>query len=366
MRNEKPLRDLLTAEQMDLTRELRRLQESDYPVALFGAGEVASRVAEILDSASVPIHAAWVDDVAYLPGALDQVPTCLTPADVSGYEIVLGRGDYPTAQQRLRERGAQHLLAIDNVYQMPPLTRQYVLERENEFNRFYQSLADQRSRAVMAAFLNSRISGRPDFMFPVREPGLQYFPTSIPDYPDLRSDEVFVDCGAFTGDTVEDFHRVSDGRYRKIFALEPESSNFTRLEERIRKQAIRDVVALKIGASARRDTFSFEVSGIASRVSRSGVNSIDVDRIDALVGDEPVSLIKMDVEGHEIEALQGAESVIARQLPKLAISAYHKPDDLLTIPALIERIAPGYRFYLRSHQYMSIDMVLYALHPDQM
>ena len=54
----------------------------------------------------------------------------------------------------------------------------------------------------------------------------------------------------------------------------------------------------------------------------------------------------MDIEGSEINALKGGKITINKYKPKLAISAYHKWDDLLKIPLLIHSIRPDYKFYL--------------------
>ena len=74
-----------------------------------------------------------------------------------------------------------------------------------------------------------------------------------------------------------------------------------------------------------------------------------------------VDLIKLDVEGGEASALVGARDVINRCRPTLALSAYHKPDDLWELPRLINTITDGYSFFLRQHYFNSFDVVLYAV-----
>jgi hypothetical protein len=69
----------------------------------------------------------------------------------------------------------------------------------------------------------------------------------------------------------------------------------------------------------------------------------------------------MDIEGAELEALRGAKNVIKHNKPKLAICVYHKPNDLISIPQYIKGLVGDYKFYLRQHQFVSWDMVLYAL-----
>ena len=68
----------------------------------------------------------------------------------------------------------------------------------------------------------------------------------------------------------------------------------------------------------------------------------------------------MDIEGSEIPALLGARSIIQSDHPTLAISVYHRGDDLWEIPALLLEMNPGYRLYLRHHAHSICETVCYA------
>jgi hypothetical protein len=74
-----------------------------------------------------------------------------------------------------------------------------------------------------------------------------------------------------------------------------------------------------------------------------------------------VDFIKLDVEGGEADALRGAHRTLISHRPVLAISCYHKPEDLWALPDLIDSLVPDYRFYLRQHAFNSFDLVLYAM-----
>ena len=77
-----------------------------------------------------------------------------------------------------------------------------------------------------------------------------------------------------------------------------------------------------------------------------------------------IDLIKMDIEGSELDALRGAQDSIRCWKPKLHICAYHQIDDLVDIPALINEISPGYRFYFSSHVPYLNEYVYYAVAPS--
>lgn len=95
-----------------------------------------------------------------------------------------------------------------------------------------------------------------------------------------------------------------------------------------------------------------------------GGSSVKCVSIDEIVMDTQVSFIKMDVEGAELRALSGAKHVITRDMPVLAISAYHKIDDLITLPQYIRSLAAAghsYQLYLRHHGCVAAELVLYAI-----
>ena len=86
-----------------------------------------------------------------------------------------------------------------------------------------------------------------------------------------------------------------------------------------------------------------------------------VDTIEHILGDVRPTFIKMDIEGSELRALKGAEQSIHKYRPKLAISIYHRPEDIFTLPDLLLSYHPDYKFYLRHYSLGYFDTVLYAI-----
>ncbi len=83
--------------------------------------------------------------------------------------------------------------------------------------------------------------------------------------------------------------------------------------------------------------------------------------LDEVLGEEGATFIKMDIEGGEKEALAGAKQLIKKYRPKLAISIYHKPEDILEVPEIILSYHPGYQLYMRHYSLAAFDTVLYAV-----
>ena len=58
--------------------------------------------------------------------------------------------------------------------------------------------------------------------------------------------------------------------------------------------------------------------------------------------------------------LQGAEKIIRRDLPKMAICIYHNASDMYRILLWLAALDLGYKFSIRHHTPMNSDTVLYA------
>ena len=186
----------------------------------------------------------------------------------------------------------------------------------------------------------------------------QYF-----DLPVLHpaKDEVFVDAGAFDGQTSECFASWA-GEYGHIYAFEPSPSN----QQKIRT-AFADVPSGKFtlfpyGVWNEKTELHFTDKGTASgSFQEDGELSLPVISIDEALGGRRATFIKMDVEGCECAALEGARQTIQTYHPKLAICVYHKKSDILEVPQTILALSPDYRFYLRHYSLSRFETVLYAV-----
>jgi hypothetical protein len=101
-----------------------------------------------------------------------------------------------------------------------------------------------------------------------------------------------------------------------------------------------------------------------SKIDEKGEDIIQCIAIDDVLHGFKPTFIKMDIEGAEVEALKGAENTIKAYLPQLAICVYHRLSDIWEIPLLIKSFYEGYKFYLRSYNFMGLETVLYAF-PDK-
>jgi FkbM family methyltransferase len=225
--------------------------------------------------------------------------------------------------------------------------------------------ADEVSRTLYRGFLTLRRDGVFDDSIRPRATDAQYFPGGIDGWPGRRPMR-FVDCGAYRGDTLQ---LVLDMRLdlEASAHFEPDLENFAALARFVRAAGSRLPGAVQLwpcAVSDRTANAKFHAgAGEASVLDESGGATITMVSLDeALHGWRP-TLIKMDIEGAEVEALEGARRTIAAARPALAICVYHKPDHLWRIPLLLAHAEElnGYRYYLRVHGFNGFDAVLYAV-----
>jgi FkbM family methyltransferase len=187
----------------------------------------------------------------------------------------------------------------------------------------------------------------------------QYFCHDILRFGD---NEVFVDAGVLDGSTTIAFNRILDNKLKKAYCFEPSMISCER--SKIVLDGVAELrnkyILFNIGLYNQKCKKSFSVlCGGSSCVSDEGKDLVQLDKLDDLV-DDNVTYIKMDIEGSEALALEGAREIIQTCKPKLAISLYHQVFDLWRIPLLVHDILPEYRLYIRHHNNNYSETVLYA------
>jgi len=209
----------------------------------------------------------------------------------------------------------------------------------------------------------------------INTPYRQYFEDG---YISLGEREIFIDGGAHVGESAVEFIRKvesANGGYAHIYSFEPDSKNYARAVENTSKYP--NVTVIPKGLWNMETELSFfekgdtlgssfvnipvDISGNSgSVVSKVPVTSLDIFFANAPDIDLP-TFIKMDIEGAEKEALIGSQNIIRHAKPKLAICAYHKPEDIYVLPQTILRIREDYRFALRQYMAGGHETVLYAV-----
>ncbi len=226
----------------------------------------------------------------------------------------------------------------------------------------YTLLADEKSRRVFVSKLAHYVDLEKSRLDAIRSAAPVYFDRSV---YELGSDETMVDGGAYVGDTLAAFRRATRDRFRAYFAFEPDQANFAKVAtlaaaDRARIEPIAAGLARRTGQLRFSSTSSVDARILAE--DEPGGEALPVVGLDEFFADrQPPTLIKMDIEGSEEDALLGASGLANRAAPKMAISVYHHPSDLWSVPLLLKRLNPDYRLYLRHYTREVDDTVCYAL-----
>ena len=235
-----------------------------------------------------------------------------------------------------------------------------LLQQSSEIAAAFELLHDDSSRQAFAAQLQLRL--RADFdCGGVPCAGDQYFPGLF----SLNADESFVDCGSYIGDTIQCFISQTNNCFRKVIAFEADPAVVPGLRtymDGIGPRAVYHNAA--VGAHS--GVVGFVGNGIGGGcIAAASGTDVACVRLDDALAREHVSLLKMDIEGAELQALEGAHGVIWRDRPVLAICGYHKPDHLWRVLASLKSLAPDSALFLRSHCADGLDAVCYAVPPER-
>jgi len=271
--------------------------------------------------------------------------------------------------ENLRALKYRGIITLIDLYDRFPseLGERYWLTSRDFYSRFPDSirsahdlLADQTSRDIYNRLIQFRLSG--DYsLLPQPDLEHQYFPADIPAW---KTPLRLVDCGAFDGDTLKNFITANIS-IEAVAAFEPDLINFRKLSQFVKENQnhLPHTSLWPCGVFSSTTQLHFATGrGESSNITNAGESTLQCISLDEAISTFTPNLIKMDIEGAEVEALRGAQYILQEARPGLAISVYHRPEHLWEIPLLIERLMRGsYQYYLRSHGFNDFDIVLYAI-----
>lgn len=330
----------------ELTDLWERLSCNTRPVVLYGMGNGADKILNECDKRNIKISGVFASDdfVRY------QTYHGFTVKKFS--ELQSDFGDMTV----LVAFGTQRPEVLENIKRISAVCdtfapdvavvgggifdKAYALSQIDNIERVHSLLCDDISRKTFDCIIKYKITGDIKYLFECE--------SFDPPYS-FGDNEVFVDLGAYTGDTAAEFYDAVNGRYKHIFAIEPDKKNYEKLKRNITD--FHDVTAINAAVGEKSGKTAFQMkSGRNSAVSKKG-SEIDCICVDDLCT-ESITFIKADVEGQESEMLNGAKNVIKKYRPNMKIAAYHRCDDILQLPLQTLKVNPDYRLYLRHKPYI--------------
>ena len=330
----------------------RQLQACPQPIVLYGMGDGADKVLAAFDRFGIPVAGVMASD-GFVRGQSFRGFTVKKESD-----LVQELGDFtvalcfasqlPDVMEAIKNVAARHRLSVPPV---PPFgdvlfDDAFVARYRRDMERAYSLLADEQSKKVYAGVLRFYYTGDIALLDGIttdKDEALQGILR-------LGGDEVYVDLGAYNGDTVDEFLHYTGGGYRKIVALEPNAKNYAKLQAHCGHMP--RTALWQLGAWDSNTTLLFNnKAGRNSAVAAEGVPT-RVVTVDSLLCDTSATYMKADVEGADVPALRGMQQTLRRCKPKLNCAAYHRFEDIFRLPLLLHGIQPGYQIYLRHHPYI--------------
>lgn len=341
-------------------------------ICIWSVGLFAQGFQRALDAENIKVD-FFCDNNPAKWGEVVQGIKCISPEECLAYGddvlILIASKYHRDIALQLKSKGILHFYEIHTVslYYLEAVTSFLknpgrMQDLKNNVIKLMKICSDDESKRICYGIIQNWFANDPllcdwDYLYKEKP----YFPADILKFSDKES---FVDCGAFDGDTVIEFLKQVNGSFHKINAYELDSGNYAKLSRTIEifNSSIRSKVQLhNIGLWDKQEKLQYTPLGTeSSSISREGIVSIEVDAMDTLLKNEDISFIKMDIEGAEIKALMGAQKIIRRFRPKLAICIYHNLEHLWEIPLLIKNMVPEYNIYIRHHTKQQYDTVCYA------
>ncbi len=320
------------------------------PVVLYGTGNGADKIIDVLEQRNVRPDAIFASDGFVRDRTFRgiKVSSYRETVEKLGCDIsvLLSFGtDRPEVLNFITELDAKHDLIIPEV----PLYGGDLFDADY-FNRNRQRILstaelfdDDRSKRLFFDAVNFRLTGKLRYLT-LCEP----FDRSVKDLLSSRNISVIVDGGAYKGDTSRLFLEIFPDT-ELLYAAEPDPLSFLKLKENETDSRIRPLNAA-LSSCCGFSPFSSSSSrgsGVTGKAKRSKNVSVETVTIDSLLNGNKCDLIKLDVEGDEREALNGAKETIKEFAPSLVISLYHRTDDLFDIPRAVIEYNEDYSLYLR-------------------
>lgn len=324
-------------------------------VFLFGCGRLGETAAGILND-KLKIT-AFCDNNVSKCGIMRDGLQCILPEQLKKYPnpfVIITVGTQRT-EKKIRQQ-------LDTMRIQNCSIDTYVMRKHRQDFEAVFKLLDAKSKEIFAGLFLCRLTGdeKGSMQYSCDN---QYF--CFPEFRYLyQPNEIFVDCGAYVGDTVECAIKNSVGCFSKIYAFEPNPKAFAAMQKRV--SHLRDIWALsdvsivleKKGVgyktqimSLRNESANLQGVSLVNTIGQESdiVEVISLDEYFSQHPKEKITFIKSDVEGFEWDLLHGAQEIIQRDKPKLAISIYHSIFDFYRIQQYLSEIVPEYQFRIRYH-----------------
>ncbi len=332
-----------------------KLQSETRPIFLYGTGNGGDKILDVCERYGIPVEGVFASSdfvrSRTFRGFSVQSLQMIEEKYGDDFVVLLAFGTtLSTVAENIRKVAEKHTLYIPEVplYGTELFSWEYYLENLEKIEYAYSLFDDERSKSLYEDMIEFRLSGNPKCLANAESVAVSYEEI-------LGSESYFcaVDCGAYKGDSTEMIAGVLHPE--KIIAVEPDPKTYLKLstyaenEKRSRVSAVNAAVGKELG--------SVEFMSSASRGSgKEGISksakcrTVALLTVDEIAKGEKVDLLKLDVEGDEADAIDGALETIKRCKPSMAISVYHRTGDIFSLTEKLKELLPDHSFFLRREE----------------
>lgn len=355
-----------------LKNEINLLQKTHEPIVLFGAGCTSEFIVDQMHSLGIcPKY--FCDNDAAKKGKEIAGLEVLSPEDLqkmqNGYYYITTQLYFREIKQQLLDLGIikEKIMQCDIIYQFP-WERQivpFLKEYGDKLERFYDRLQDTKSKKVFENRWKFLLTRRREYMTSIHD-NLPYFDASIIDPNQIRN---YIDLGTYTGDTIEQFCKLNHS-YHHIWGFEPDKDLEKTANANLKQY--RDITIAPYATSDFDGSMQVQSGlGVMQTIANqyegntSTGQVFDVCKLDSYFADQDLEscFVKMDIEGAEMATVRGMENFMKRNAPMMAICIYHKLEDIIEIPELMDSynlVGGGVKYYLRHYSDNQTETVLFV------
>lgn len=334
------------------------LRQTKKKIVLYGMGDGAEKIRAVLDEIGVAVDDIMASD-EFVRGHSFMGIRVKKLSEIeqlygNDFIILVCFGtQLPEVMDRIYAIAEKHELYAPNVPVVGEglFTLDYAKAHAKELKAAYDLMADEQSKKVFESVIRYKLSGDIRLLRECESPREEMF-----ELLNVGTEEIYVDLGAYNGDTLVEFLNETSMKFTKLYAMEPDHKNYSKLKRRLYMIGSALLEAYNCGAWDSETVMKFSLrAGRSSKVdekSLSRCREVKMMSVDHMLRGEKATLIKYDVEGSEEKALNGTKETIAKYRPKLNVALYHRNEDMFAIPLQIASLNKRYKFYLRHHPYV--------------
>jgi len=327
------------------------LKTSKKPILLYGIGNGADKIYNELQNNGIDISgvfstAEFVRDKTVYGFKLTDYDSAKLKFPQMIVLVCFGTSRTEVFEEIKRISSEQELYFPDvPVYGNDIFDLEYVKNNEKRLKRIYSLLADEASKKTFENTVLYKLTGKCEYLYDCEVTQDEPYESFLK----LSDNETYLDLGAYTGDTVNDFlSRVK--AYNRIIAVEPNSRSFKKLSENTKE--LENILLVNKYISDSKRLIEISVGKGRGTSAKKGGVIVKTDFVDSICENDLITFLKADVEGEEIAMLKGAKETIIQSKPKMQIACYHRSDDLWSVPEAVLDIFTDYKIYMRHFPYL--------------